>query len=491
MSAKIFLGNAPWQNPGGYGVRAGSRWPHFEKNESDYMPFPFFLAYSSALLKENGFSVKLVDGIAEGINQNQFLDQLAAFSPDILVLEVSTISIQTDLEYARLARSLLKNGSIIIFCGLHIEIKEPSFLEEHLDIDLVMFGEYEFTLLEIARRWQKGKKLHDVLGTNYRDSQHKLFTNPARPITADLNTLPWPDRDSLPMVKYCDTPGNIPKPSVQMWASRGCPFQCVFCAWPQIMYGGHRYRVRKPELVVDEMEWLVKERGFKSVYFDDDTFNIGKPRIMKICQEIKRREINVPWAIMARADTMDTEMLHALRAAGLCALKYGIESADQSLVDRCGKGLDLTKVREIVSLTKKIGIFVHLTFTFGLPGETADTIDKTINLALELDPHSLQFSIITPFPGSKLFDDLDARGHVLSKNWADYDGYSTAVIKTDFLEKEDLEAALDRAYRSWEKHRFQKGMKQEPWQVFRRAFKNPKQAMKRLIRVLIFMIRGK
>lgn len=484
MSYKVFLGNAPWEKDEFYGVRAGSRWPHFESIHSEYMPFPFFLAYSSALLKREGFEVDIVDGIAERMSELAFLDRLESFQPDCVVFEVSTISIRTDLEYARKTRERLGKEVRIIFCGLHTHMTEPEFLIEHGDIDMVMIGEYEMTLLELVTKLREGLSAAGVEGTLVRTDSGEVIKAEPRDILKDLDYLPWPDRSSLPMDHYLDTPGNIPRPSVQMWASRGCPYQCVFCAWPQIMYGGHRYRYRDPVKVVDEMEYLIKEKGFRSVYFDDDTFNIGKKRILAICNEICQRKLNVPWAIMARADTMDEEMLVALKAAGMCALKYGVESADQTLVDRAGKGLDLQKVREIVKKTKDMGIFIHLTFTFGLPGETKESIDKTIELAKELDPDSLQFSIITPFPGSLLYQELEQKGHLISKNWEEYDGYSTAVIKTDTLSKEDLEGALHKARLEWDRHRFLKGVREEPHKALLRAFHNPGNAFRRLKRVV-------
>jgi len=200
------------------------------------------------------------------------------------------------------------------------------------------------------------------------------------------------------------------------------------------------------------MEHLVREQGFKSVYFDDDTFNIGKERILKICSEIATRRLKVPWAIMARADTMDEETLKSLEKAGLEALKFGVENATQEIIDRSGKALDLERVKEMVHLTKRMGIWVHLTFMFGLHGETKETMDKTIDLALSLSPDSLQFSIVTPWPGSKFFKQVERDGHLLSRNFAEYDGYNVAVIKTDTLEKEDLEAALRKANQLWDKH---------------------------------------
>ena len=321
---------------------------------------------------------------------------------------------------------------------------EPEFLNEHPDVDFVMKGEYEYILRDLVKALCDGSSLDAVSGLLYRSSNGPKFTGD-RPLIENIDELPWPARHFLPMDVYCDTPGEIPMPSAQMWASRGCPYNCVYCAWPQIMYGSKKYRARDPIKIVDEMQSLVQEMGIKSFFFDDDTFNIGKERILNLCSEITRRRLNVPWSIMARADTMDKELLTALKKAGLKGLKYGVESGSQEIVDRCGKSLDLKKVREMVLLTKKMGIWVHLTFMLGLPGETQETMQKTIDLSLELCPDSMQFSIATPWPGTKFYKQLEREGFLLSHNFAEYDGNSMAVIRTEALSKEDREAGLRRA----------------------------------------------
>jgi len=441
---RVFLGNSPWHKEGFYGVRAGSRWPHFQPNSSKYMPFPFFLAYSAAVLeRQDDVDVLLVDGVAEKMTDEEFLGRTLRFAPDVVVLEVSTISIDVDLACARSVREICPDAKTV-FCGPHTYMFEPDFLERHDCVDFVMKGEYEYTLRDLVSALQSGHPLDRIAGLLFRSDRGVVSTGD-RPVIENIDELPWPARRFLPMQVYCDTPGDIPMPSAQMWASRGCPYACIYCAWPQIMYGNKIYRGRDPVAVVDEMEHLIRQQGFKSVFFDDDTFNIGKERILKICSEINRRGLKVPWSVMARADTMDAELLAALKGAGLQGLKYGVESASQEILNRCGKALDLKKVNEMVRLTKRLGIWVHLTFMFGLPGETRETMDNTIDLALSLDPDSLQFSIATPWPGTEFYKEVEKRGFLLSKDFSEYDGCKVAVVRTESLTKEDLEAGLKKA----------------------------------------------
>lgn len=457
---KTFLGNSPWldeKDPTKYGVRAGSRWPHFqtkkpEEKTSSYIPFPHFLATAAAVLEAEGEEILLVDGVAEGISVREFIERIKAFSPGLVLLEVSTPSIAYDLEMAGKIKSECK-GARIAFSGIHAPMRSEEFLLKNPAVDFVLYGEYEYTLRDLVHCHENGSGFQGVQGLIFRENDGTVTMNKERPLIRDLDSLPFYADHFLPMKKYCDTPCGLPFPSVQMWTSRGCPFRCSFCAWPQIMYGGNDYRVRSAAKILDELELLVSRYGFRSFYFDDDTVNIGKKRMLELCREIKNRGINLPWAIMARADTMDRELLTAFRDAGLYSLKYGVESGDQELVNSSGKKLDLQKVREAVSITRELGIKIHLTFAFGLPGETKETIQKTINLALELDSDDIQFSIATPFPGSRYYNLAREKGWLVTEDWSRFNGSTHSVIKTDTLAARDLEDALKEAYERWGRHK--------------------------------------
>jgi len=443
---KVLLANLPWQRNGRWGVRAGSRWPHIlDRSEGEYLSFPFFLAYATSLLLKNNIDAVMVDAIAEQIPEDQFIERILSMNVDYLVTETSVPSFGDDL---KMLEKISKAGIRIILCGPNSEIYKPEFLEANQYIDLVIFGEYEFTLLELIQCLQKGQALNEVKGLIHRDDG-KIIKNPARE-PFDINFLPWPYRDGLPMNKYLDAPGNMPLPCVQMAASRGCPFRCSFCLWPQVIYQGHHYRVREVIDVVNEMEYLVREKGFKSIYFDDDTFNIGKERMLQFCNEVIKRGLQgVPWAIMARADLMDNEILSAMKTAGIWAVKYGVESVDELMIEDCRKALNLEKNTRMIKLTKALGIRVHLTFTFGLTGETKESIRDTVGYALRLDPDSVQFSVLTPFPGTELFEELEKENRIITKDWSKYDGHYYCVFKPENLAPQELVEEKFKAYRIW------------------------------------------
>lgn len=432
IDMKVFLTNPPWlDKPGFYGVRAGSRWPHYQPNGAKYMPFPFFLAYAASVLERAGVDVFLYDAVAERVSNEKFMLVVEAHKPDMIVIETSTPSIDVDLDWARKLKAQHPK-TIIVFCGTHADMFNDAWLAEHLDVDYVIRGEYEFALLDLIRDIEKTS---DVCVNGY---------------LSPLDNFPWPARLFLPMQNYGgDSVGNwMPKPFATMWASRGCPFGCSFCVWPQLMYGGCNYRTRDPKDVVDEMEHLVNYRGFKSIFFDDDTFNVSREHVLGICDELTKRG-NIPFSAMCRADCMDEQMLSALRLAGLCGVKYGVESGSQDILDRCGKGLNLAKLREIVPLTKKYKIKTHLTFTFGLPGETQETAQQTIDLMLELNPDSVQMGLVAPWPGTRLYEEGMAAHHLISMKNRDLANVRDAAMTTDALNKEELEGILSRAGRIW------------------------------------------
>jgi radical SAM superfamily enzyme YgiQ (UPF0313 family) len=192
---------------------------------------------------------------------------------------------------------------------------------------------------------------------------------------------------------------------------------------------------------------------------------------------------------MARADLVDEEILGAMKAAGLVSIKYGMESGVQELIDACGKRLKIESVEKAVQISKSLGIQVHLTFAFGLPGETAETVQRTIAKAIELDPFSVQFSIATPFPGTSYYDALRDKGHVVVDDWSQFSGSTGAVHRTDALAKEDLDQCIKKACRAWDWHRLTSPSR---WpRILRAASGDPKQALFTLARLVYTRIQEK
>lgn len=453
---KVALLNPPWLRPGHYGTRAGSRWPHFEKAGARYMPYPFYLGYAGALLEQRGFEVSIFDGCATRESDAAYLARIERFGPDLIVQENSTASIDVDLRWAEQIKKAVRVPLLMV--GPHVGHMEGE-LERYPYIDALAGGEWEYTAVEFAERTRAGRALAGTLGLVHR-SRDAVTKEPRRPNVEQLDTLPFPHRSTLDMTLYHDNPGDLPSPCLQLIGSRGCPYKCHFCVWPQVVYEDNRYRTRSAKNIADEIEHAFRTPSspYASYYFDDDTFNIGDKRLSELADEIILRGLeHVPWGAMCRADTLKKATLEKLRRAGLHAVKYGVESGNQKLVDDSGKKLDLNVLREMMAFTHSLGIRTHLTFSFGLVGETRETMQETLDLALELNPYTVQFSISTPFPGTRFYEYAKKKNLLLVDDFSAYDGMSRAVVKTENLGAEELEAFLAHAYDMWARHTARRG----------------------------------
>jgi len=450
---RVLIANPPWRVGPRAGVRAGSRWPFTAPvngaRVADYVPFPFFLAYTQALVQKEGFAAAIIDAIAEGLDDEAFYERVRGFGPQVLLMETATASFYIDVQYAKEIKRIVPDCTIL-FCGAHATAQYEEILTHCPAVDYVICGEFEFAFLEFCQHMRDGKPPNEIKGIASRDPAGRL-TPVDHTESVDLDRLPLPERMSLPMYNYNDQFAGMPYPNVQVHASRGCPFRCSYCIFPQVVYGNNRYRVRDPIAVADELSMLVETYGFKGIYFDDDTFNIGNRRMLKLCRELQHRGLDkIPWGAMARADTSDFETLKAMKQAGMIAIKFGVESGVQSIVNACGKDLNLEKVAQACRWCREIGLKYHLTFTFGLPGETLETIGKSIQYALELAPDTCQFSRTTPFPGTVLFDQLKEKGLILTEDWSKYDGNRYTVAAFENIDSHELDEAIQAACRRWE-----------------------------------------
>lgn len=411
---KVLLSNPPWFSANGqrWGIRAGSRWPFTAPAPCSYYPFPFLLASATAYLRKQGITAHLVDSILTRESLDSYIQRVRTIPFDYVVIETSSPSIDTDLA---IAREVAKYRRVALV-GPHATVYAEDLMAAHPFIFGVVKGEYEKNLHRLLEEGKGG-----VYGYE---------------ITEDLGELPFPYRDTT-IYRYSDRfPNTPPGPALQIIASRGCPFSCIFCLWPPVMFQ-NRYRQRQPSSVIAEIEEAFQRfPRLQSVYFDDDTFNIGKKRILAICEGMERMQI--PWSAMCRADTSDRETYRAMKDSGCYAVKFGVESGCQELVDRCNKKLDLRVVEEMVNYVKSLGIFVHITITWGLPGETLDTIRRTREFYRRVRPDSVQQSYCTPFPGTPFYDMARKALDLKVVDWSTLDGAKGYVLDTEALSAEDL-----------------------------------------------------
>ena len=398
---KVLFTNPPWftQEPHPEqagrqilrrGIRAGSRWPftipsHYNPDNfqfGGYLPFPYFLASAAGYVALNpSYKVTFRDSIARGESYAAFFSALNHIRPDHVILEVGAASWDHDLQVIGIIKKMLP-GVMVAVAGP--TAKTASETDRSGLVDAWLLGEYE----KNAARFVAGAT--GVL-------QYDLLTK------EEMNTLPLPMVDDSAALNYWDAcPEGQLAPHLQMLTSRGCPYKCCFCAWPATMTGNDPDGTKPRSVRFHSAAWVQnyitkfheKYPRIRSVYFDDDTFNLNDRHVLEICEVMKH--IGLPWTAMCRADTSKRETWMAMRDSGCRGVKLGFESGSQRVVDQIvNKKLNLKEAAETAIWLRQIGLSVHGTFTIGLPGETkeerAETVHfiKTLYQRGGLDTHQL------------------------------------------------------------------------------------------------------
>ena len=422
-----------------------SRWGG-RKNRSGVISLPIFLAAASALLRQNGLQVRLLDAAASNLTIEDVSGLIHKENVGIVVMEVSTTSVEQDAGLAGYLKQTF--GVRIVFVGAHVSALPEETLKNY-PVDVVCIGEYEETLVSLCQALLSiNKPLEDVRGIAFLKDKEIIITRPRELI--NLDALPFPDYKELPLSKYYD-PIVRRRPCLPLRASRGCPYNCIFCVAPQVFYN-HKVRYRSPERVVDDIMQLIT-LGSREIFIDDDTFTFNKKWAIGICHELIRRKIRIDWSCFARYDNIDEEILKVLKKSNCYMLRFGIESGSQKILDYCRKGITIDRIKEASRLVKRCGMKTHVTVMFGLPGETKETMVQTLNLIKELDPDYAQFSIATPYPGTRFYQLMKQEGRLISDNWSDYDGSCKSVVRLEGLDNAELSRFVDYAYR-WFYFRF-------------------------------------
>jgi anaerobic magnesium-protoporphyrin IX monomethyl ester cyclase len=401
--------------------------PTFKENEPSIPPLG--LAYIAAVLREHRFAVNIIDFDLERDRLGALEQIVDAFQPSLVGISALTLQLENAFSISRRIKSKLPD-IISVIGGPHpSSLPELTLKQSEGSIDIVVVGEGEFTMLDIAQR----KPLESIDGIHYWVKGGIASTPPRKPIS-NLNDLPLPTRDLLPIERYRGW-GPINKyPSSHLIASRGCPYDCIFCSEKSVF--GRAHRRRNPKKIVDEMEEMIQRYDLKEIAFYDDLFTLSKNQVLSICEEITRRGIRIQWKTLSRVDVVDLEMLQAMKAAGCWLISYGFESGSQAILDNIRKRQTLEQCLTAAALTRKAGIKLFGFFMIGNVGETQETIRKTIRFARRLKPDFFQFTVVRPDPGSYLFnqnfDNIMGRG----LSWNEYyafpeDNTAMPIVGTD------------------------------------------------------------
>ena len=378
------------------GVRAGSRWPFTLQVPSapdrfvygSYLPYPFFLGYAATYAaRAAGAEIEFRDSIALRESYETYYAAVGAGSYDYIVIESASPSWEHDERVIRRLNQLLPKACIILTGPI---ASQGEALLKTVPIHACVRGEYEKGVVRVLNG-ESGMIDFDLL------------------TTAEMNAAPYPYYDGVHAHRYWDNnPRGVLAPQAQVWSSRGCPYKCIFCVWPATMTGNDPDGTQKrtvrhysADYMQGFLEQLIGTYHHRSVYFDDDTFNLGDKHVERMCGVMRR--IGVPWSAMCRADTIRLELWREMKESGCLGVKIGFESGNQHVVDSIvNKRLDLEQARLAVAEMKRVGLTVHGTFTYGLPGETHAQMLDTKRYIASLGLDTLQESGCAEIEGTPL-----------------------------------------------------------------------------------------
>jgi radical SAM superfamily enzyme YgiQ (UPF0313 family) len=408
---------------------------------------PLGLALIAAILEKERYPVKLLDASALGLMPGDIEGMVAR--ADVVGITAMTPTIGAALGIAHHLKQA-NPGLTIVMGGPHATLLPEETLVSSPDIDIIVRGEADETIIELLRTLEDKRPLDSIAGISYR-SDGKVIHNVDRASIVNMDSLPFPAYHLLPWQRYRPHPPHgMAMPFAAIVTSRGCPYRCAYCSKPVF---GSRFRAQSPDRVVREMAYLKDRFGVKEIAFYDDSFTLDKKRVHAIAEKIVSTGLKVAWTCETRVNLVDRELLRHMKQAGCYAVAYGIESASPEIIKTLQKDITLAQVEEAVRDSREVGLQVIGYFMLGSPGETPETIRQTIDFAKRLKVDFAQFSVTTPFPGTELYE-VYMRNRKESPAWESFvyagtDNPTTPVFESDKLSRDDLKYWTRRAYRAF------------------------------------------
>jgi len=421
----------------GFDGGAGSRYQARREIRSFW--YPTWLAQPAALVPGS----RLVDAPADGLTVEQALQ--IALDYQLIIIHTSTPSFPGDARFAELLKDR-RPGTLVGMVGAKAAVDPGGTLQASRAIDFVAREEFDYTCRDLAQ----GLPFTDIDGISWRDGDGGIRHNPPRATIENMDELPFVApvyKRDLDIRNYFI--GYLNYPYVSLYTGRGCRSRCTFCLWPQTV-GGHRYRTRSSASVLAEVRWIRDNMPeVKEIMFDDDTFTDFRPRAEEIARGLG--ELGVTWSCNAKAN-VPYSTLKIMKENGLRLLLVGYESGDDQILLNIKKGLRTDIARRFAADCRALGITVHGTFILGLPGETRETIDKSIAFAKEINPHTIQVSLAAPYPGTRLYEQALENGWIAPDrtiHLVNESGVQLAALSYPHLSREEIYHGVERFYRSF------------------------------------------
>ncbi|MEW6237673.1 MAG: radical SAM protein [Candidatus Omnitrophota bacterium] len=399
---------------------------------------PMDLLYMAGVLEPLGMECLLCDYPALDLTWDDFDRDLHEFHPDALVISITTPTLKDDLEAAARAKQF-DPAIATVSKGAHFKYLDEDALRQFPQLDLVMRGEYEETIAELAA----GKEWAETDGVTFRngDAIHKT---PDRAFIQEIDAIPYPARHLIDNTPYFrpDT-GELQTTIV---TSRGCPFPCVYCLAGEV--SGKAVRNRSPENVVGELKQCVERHGIRDFLFRSDLFTANKRWALSLCQAIQEAGLKIQWSCNSRADTLSEELARAMKAAGCWLVSFGVESGDPDMLEKMRKQIDFAKIEPCVKLCRRAGLKCSVYFLIGLPWENLETFRRSVRFARQLDPDFIEFFYAYPFYGTEFYREA-VKEDLLKDGELPRAAYNAPAIPTKYLTLEQLMPLRKEALRAF------------------------------------------
>ena len=392
---------------------------------------PIGLAYLAAVLEKAGVELIVFDCPALELDHKKLGEKLASFRPDVVGITAVTPTIDSAMLAAHTSKLALPKAPVILG-GPHATFADAQVLNGSPDIDIIVRGEGEQTILELLQTLFHSGDLQAVSGISFRKGK-EIIRTPTRPFIQNLDDLPRPAYHYFALNKY----QTFKKSVLPILTSRGCPFQCAYCVSSRM--AGKEFRAREPKLVVDELEWLRDTYNASAVSFYDDAFTYDNERAIKICDEIKRRKVGIPWDCQTRVDRISKEVLTKMKQAGCQLVSFGAESGCQKILDSVNKKTTIELNEKAVKMAKDVGLSVAMSVIIGYPGETAESLKQTFDFIKRTKPDYVYLCLATPYPGTDLRKTLENLGWAMSTDYSSY-GMQAQVFENPLLTVDLVEA---------------------------------------------------
>ena len=399
---------------------------------------PLGLAYLASVAREEGWEVKIVDALAEDLDFEDVKKIIGKYYPDVLGLSATTSMIPDAYKVASIAKAI-NPDMLVMIGGPHVTFTAEQTLEECQSIDVVVRGEGEETFRELLQHLREGRGFRDILGITYRENGGEIRSNPPRPLIRDLDKVPLPAYDLLPMMKY--RIGKIRFGTIM--TSRGCPYNCVFCS--SSLQFGKRWRSHSLDRVIEELRILVERYRVREIEFLDDTFTLNRKRAIEISNTIRKEKLDISWSASSRVNTFNREIGEAMRRAGAHTIYFGIESGSEKTLKFIGKGITLRQSIDAVRAAKGAGLRTLGSFIIGFPYEELDDMKATIRFSNRVGVDLAQFTVATPYPGTRLWEIAVKDNLLLTRDWGKFTTVDV-VMRNLYLTAEQIQKLFFWAY---------------------------------------------